>query len=70
MRPRPIQVGDHFARRHAPKRLFRVERIDTRDGIPHARLRELGTQDHVTLAVSVLAGRDWLRQAAPADEAA
>jgi hypothetical protein len=68
MRSRPIQVGDHFARRHAPRRLFRIERIDKRDGIPHARLWEVGAHDLVTIAVPVLQGGDWVRQPGPEAE--
>jgi hypothetical protein len=42
-----------------------VERIDKRDGIPHARLWEVGAHDVVTIAVSMLSGSDWVRQANP-----
>jgi hypothetical protein len=45
-----------------------VERIDKRDGIPHARLWEVGAHDIVTIAVSVLQGGDWVRQPNPEPE--
>lgn len=70
MRQSPVKPGDHFARRHAPRRLFRVERIDLRDGIPHARLLELGSTDTITIAADALLRGDWLRRLPPEHEAA
>lgn len=70
MRQPAVKPGDHFARRHAPRRLFRVERVDLRDGIPHARLLELGTSDTITIAADALSRSDWLRRLPPEDAAA
>jgi len=63
MRARPVEPGDHFARRHAPGRVFVVERIDRYDTVPHARLKALASSDRLTIAVAAMEASGWVRVA-------